>query len=470
MSSNIYRHDHILGLVDGGLSAELYRSWGYAIGQMVPSGSLLIVTSDVRDSSVPFKSALIEGLLSAGIKVIDIGLLPADLAMYAKDNFSAVGFVCVGGDWHSSEWNGLRWYIDGTKLSISEQVMRLQEIASNPPVIDLAAVHLSMHELFRKRDITFHWIAWSQNIWHDANQRAMRILIDPMHGSWSQLAGKALQAIFPQVSIETIRDFPIDNFGGVIPNSRIDESIITTRNAAKNLHVDLAVALDADAGKFTIIDNEGNPLSVEEMQWLFIRNLLCDALDGECLLHDSACSEVLLNESIRLGATPIVSGMTLERFLDDMRQMKAFFGIMSDGMMFFRGTGGCRIVVLAISWLIDYMLCTTFKLSEWRKTLPAFYITPELCVDYSEVEEIVNHLSEEWSSKPIETIDGYCFSGTAARVHIRSMRGYEQIKFRFESKNKDGLDNLVHKSSIALSNFGKISSSLTDQYKKCQIK
>ncbi|MDR2641746.1 MAG: hypothetical protein LBC74_03010 [Planctomycetaceae bacterium] len=464
--SHIYRQDHILGLVEGELSAELYRNWGYALGQIVSAGSVIIVSADIRESSKPFKAALIEGLLSSDIHVIDVGFLPTDLASYARDTFSAAGFVCVSGDWHSSRWNGLRWQFSDTDSSVDEQVLRLCDFASNSPVIDTVAAHRSMPNHFRKYDITFHWISWAQDVWYDANQRSMRILLDPMHGSWSQIASRALQAIFPHVFIETTRDTPNDKFGGVIPNSQIVASIAPTCKAARKQHIDFGIILGADAGNFTIIDNEGEPLSVEETQWLFIRHLLCDAFEGEILLHDCMCSEVLLNEAIRLGAKPKVSKLSPECFIKDMRQMNAILGIMSDGSLYFRGTGGYRIVVFAISWLIDYMLCATFKLSDWRKTLPTFNITPELRVNSAQIDEVVKHLSEEWSSKPVKTIDGYNFSGTAARVHIRLIGGYDQLGFRFESKSRDGLDNIVKKCCIALSKFGDIASSISGQYKE----
>ncbi|MDR1484656.1 MAG: hypothetical protein LBT09_07510 [Planctomycetaceae bacterium] len=462
--SQIYRCDHILGLVDGGLSAELYRSWGFALGQMVPHDSLMLVASDIRNSSVPFKAALVEGLLSVGVQVVDIGVLPTDLCVYAADVFSAAGFICVSGGGHLSQWNGLRWQLSDDKFSREAQILRLREVASNSPVIDMAAVQRAMPERFRKYDITFHWIAWSQDVWHDANQRSMRVLVDPMHGSWSHIAGRALQAIFPHVQVEMIRDTPSDKFGGVILNSHLAESIAQTCKAVKKKRMEFGAAIDADTGNFTIIDNDGSPLSVEETQWLFIRHLLCDALEGECLLHDSACSEVLIKEAIHLGAMPIVSAMNPDRFVKDMHENNAIFGIMSDGSLYFRGTRGKRIVLFAISWVIDYMLCATFKLADWRKTLPAFNITPEIRVNCNQIELVIDRLSKEWSSNPATTIDGYCFSGTAAKIHIRSISDYDQLGFRFESKSRDGLDNIVRKSCIALSNIEQIAASISEQY------
>jgi hypothetical protein len=122
-------------------------------------------------------------------------------------------------------------------------------------------------------------------------------------------------------------------------------------------------------------------------------------------------------------------------------------------------------MLFAISWVIDYMLCATFKLADWRKTLPAFNITPEIWVNGTQISGVVERLSREWSTKPVDTIDGYNFSGTAAKVHIRLISGYEQLGFRFESKSRDGLDNIVQKCCAALSDFGDIASSLSEQYK-----
>jgi hypothetical protein len=115
------------------------------------------------------------------------------------------------------------------------------------------------------------------------------------------------------------------------------------------------------------------------------------------------------------------------------------------------------------------MLCATFKLSGWRKTIPAFNITPELQVNCGEVIEIVNHLATEWNSEPKNTADGYCFSGTASKLYIRLIDGQEQIGFRFESKSKDGLNNIVEKCCLALSRFGEVSKNLGEQYKRSYL-
>jgi phosphomannomutase/phosphoglucomutase len=434
---------------------------------MVPPDSRFLVVSDIRQSSVPFKSALTEGLLGGGVFVIDGGILPTELSAYAMDTYDASGFVCVTGGCHSAVWNGLRWYLRDSGIPMSEQVNLLREAVLSSPFVDIADVNVKMPQRLRKHDITFHWIAWAQDIWHDAEQQPLRVLIDPMHGSWSSFAVRALRAIFPQVQIEAIRDLPTDKFGGVIPNSRIRASILPTCKAIKKQRASFGVAIDADSGTFTVIDNEGVPLSVEETQWLFIRHLLCDALEGEDLLHDGFCSEVLIDSAVRLGANPIQTCEDDDKFIENMQRSKALFGIASDGSMYFRGVNGWRIVLFAVSWIIDYMLCAKFTLADWRKTLPAFHITPEIYVkaDGVKMDDIVDVLSKSWSSKPIKTLDGYRFSGSAAKVHLRFIEEYDQVVFRFEAKSKDGLNNIVRQSCDTLANFNNLPKQIAEQFK-----
>ena len=68
----------------------------------------LSVGRDCRLSSPSFRDALLRGLLSAGIDVVDIGICPTPLLYFSIHRFPADGGVMITGSHNPPEFNGFK--------------------------------------------------------------------------------------------------------------------------------------------------------------------------------------------------------------------------------------------------------------------------------------------------------------------------------------------------------------------------
>ena len=99
INPQIYREYDIRGVVDKDLTPEVVKKLGQGFGtQMVNLGRKeLVVGRDGRLSSKPFSEALIQGILSTGCNVVDIGLCPTPVYYFSLFHFDKDGYINSGG-------------------------------------------------------------------------------------------------------------------------------------------------------------------------------------------------------------------------------------------------------------------------------------------------------------------------------------------------------------------------------------
>jgi phosphomannomutase len=451
---SLYRDDFILGLVESELSETLYKSWGQSLARMLPVGSKIHVTSDFRQSSELFKAALTEGLLSSGIDVFDFGNIPTNLASYGIDLVPGDACASVTGGNFASVWNGLRWLIPNSSFSIAMQLERLRYEANLSPVSDVTPTTRGHYQTV---NMIPEWLAFLREVWYDVPQLPLRIIIDPMYGNWAPLAQQALQNCFPKTFFESIHDEPKGDFGGMLPASRCRKSLSALCSEVVRRHADFGIALEADAYNFLLIDNMGRPLLSEEVVWIVLHYLLGDAMDGEVFLHDVNCSEKIIAEGIRLGASPQMVKNSHIAFLTKMLETNALIGFGFDGSIYFRGVCGRRMVIFAICWFLDYFARLKMPLSEWRKQFPSFYTTPEIRTPQVPLEEVILRLSATWSCSPSSTLEGIRFVVPNGRIHIRRISDFEQLGFHFETDRQSSLRRIFSECCRALKGLDHLS-------------
>lgn len=461
-TSSLYRCDHILGLTDVELNAALYRRWGAALGRMLPPRSKYLVTCDNRRHSEEFKVALIAGLVGEGVDVYDLGTVPTNLAAYGYGRVEAAGFAGVGGGSSPADWNGLHWTFAGAPpFPKAEQVERLRNEAENP------APPAERVELggCRPLEVVYDWISWLQTVWYDTPQVPFRVVIDPLHGNWSFLARRALQAVFPQMFFEAIHDAPDETFGGLIPSCREPRSLSAICTEVDLRRADLGIVLDADAGCFTLVDGNGFALAPEEIAWLVLQNL-GSALKNETFLHDANCSGKIIAEAERLGGMPVPVRRNEECFVAEMKKTGALIGLGSEGEIYFRGAKGNRIVLFACCWFLDYFARLGTSPAEWRNTIPSFFTTSEIRTPPAPLDEVAGRLTARWNVKPVATVEGVRFRCPFGRVDLRAIPDYAQLGFHFEADDRQTLDELVRDCSDALDDLASIGPVLNERFRE----
>lgn len=460
-SPQIYRFDRILGLVDDELTPELFRRWGGTLGRMLPPESKFVVVRDNRAHSEEYKEELVQGLIAQGVYVVDLGMLPYDLVPYHLGRYEAFGYASVGGGSRPHSWNGLRWKLLNSDRSCLEQVRQLRVEAESPV---RKSKGTKPGTKFLPEEGIESWMAWLSSIWYDTPRVPLKIIVDPMHGNWSSIAGEACRNVFPHMEFKTIHDKADPGFGGLIPDARHWNSLRDLRRAVQESDADLGVAFEGDAGLFTIFDDQGVPLSQDEFAWIVLNGLLGPALENETFVHNVNFPSILVEIGKKHGGKPIVVPHREDAIMSSMRESRALIGFGSDGELFFRGAMGNRIVGFAFCWFLDYFSYLSISLSEWRKLFPPIFTTPEIHTPIASLEEIASRIGARWNAEPVRTIEGISFPLRYGRVNVRTLLDYGLLGFHFEAGNREHLEHLVEGCADTLKDLDHIGLVLKERF------
>lgn len=353
------REPHPTWIVGKSPSQEQYYHWGRALGKLAPENSVFVVACDHRFESDNFKQSLVLGLSAEGIGVVDIGKKPNDLAAFAGDRLNTEGIAIVTGGTHPPEVNGLRWRLQNSSQSCHEQMAFLKKSAAEADT----KTKMPQAGTYRFWDPSQEWIHWLQQVWYDTPSVPLKVVLDTVHGSWSQLAGLALHEVFPDFTVEILHDTPEKSF-----SVEASQAVAALGSQVPDRHADLGIVLESD-DLFHLLDDRGQPLSRNEIGWLFLQ-MLGPALENEVFLHGKHCCPELIAEVRRYGGRPLcISGKKLD-FVGEMRRTGALIGFGSGGGIYFRGARGNRIVVFALCWILDYLAYLHCPLSIWRTQCP----------------------------------------------------------------------------------------------------
>jgi phosphomannomutase len=124
----IFGTSGIRGVVNQDLSPDFCHRVALAIGTTLPQSSTVCIATDTRISRDVIKEAVTEGLLSCGINVIDLGILPTSaLALLTRESGFAAG-IMVTASHNPPEFNGIKLFA-GNSLGYNQaQEVKIEKV------------------------------------------------------------------------------------------------------------------------------------------------------------------------------------------------------------------------------------------------------------------------------------------------------------------------------------------------------
>lgn len=118
VDSSIFKAYDIRGVVDKTLTEDVARAVGRVLGSLAVEANVpaFCVGRDGRLSGERLMNALVEGIASTGMKVLDVGAVPTPVLYYATKYFNCGTGVAVTGSHNPPEWNGLKMMVAGITL------------------------------------------------------------------------------------------------------------------------------------------------------------------------------------------------------------------------------------------------------------------------------------------------------------------------------------------------------------------
>jgi phosphomannomutase / phosphoglucomutase len=460
---SVYKPCDIRGDAATELSPSLYEAWGRALGQRLPPGAKFVVGGDVRESTPPFLTALVDGLCQAGLDVVDLGLLPTPMIYYAKRRVNAEGCAIVTASHNPATINGLKWML-GDRPPTPEEISALEQAVNLPGSRQRkkagqgraggAGCDRTRSEP-RSLDISFDYVAGLQETFVESLTAQRHVVIDPMFGCWAGKARRYLHAIFPQCLFSTVHDAVDARFQGRTPDCSRPQELNDLCEAVYRERAHLGVAFDGDGDRVALVDNEGVALRAEQATYVLLQ-CLTDELRGGRFVYDLKYSDRIPEAAKQLGAEPLVERSGHAFLRTRMCDSGAVFGAEASGHYFYKALEGCDDGLYTACLVIAHLARTGKTLAEVRRGCPAVYMTPDLRLTMPPDVQmtVLDQIRTTWADFPQRTIDGVRVDTPGGWALVRSSVTEPALTFRFEGLDWHALDDLVERFCDAMPDYG----------------
>jgi phosphoglucosamine mutase len=272
MSRKYFGTDGVRGKANSGaMTADLVLKIGMAAGNLYRRGShrhRVVIGKDTRLSGYMIEQALTAGLLAAGMDVFLLGPVPTPaVAMLTRSMRADLG-VMISASHNPYYDNGIKIFgPDGYKLS-DEQELKIESMVESPEAIPVANSD-EIGRATRIEDAGARYIEFAKRTYpRDSSLDGLRIVIDTAHGASYRTAPTALW----ELGAEIIRigdapnGFNINEKCGSTSPQLMCEKVRETR-------ADIGIALDGDADRVMISDEQGQVIDGDQLMALVTKSL-----------------------------------------------------------------------------------------------------------------------------------------------------------------------------------------------------
>jgi phosphomannomutase/phosphoglucomutase len=326
IDAGLFKAYDIRGVVGRSLTREAARAIGAALGSeaMACATREIAVGRDGRLSGPWLRDALIDGIRSTGVGVVDIGQVATPMLYFATVHLGTGAGVEITGSHNPPEYNGMKLVLGGEAL-YGEGLQRLhRRIGAG----DLAAA--AAPGPLRSADIRQ---AYLDRIAGDVRlARPMRIVVDCGNGVAGSVAGalyRALGCAVTELFCEVDGNFPNHH-----PDPAHPENLQDLIEAVHRTGSELGLAFDGDGDRLGVVTRNGKIIFPDRQIMLFARDILA-ARPGAEIVYDVKCTRQLAPWVRGLGGRPTMWRTGHSLIKARLRESGAAFAGEMSGHLFF---------------------------------------------------------------------------------------------------------------------------------------
>jgi len=436
ISHDIFKAYDIRGIVDKTLTIDTV----YAIGQALGSEATrqhqktIAVARDGRLSGPKLLQALVDGILSTGIDVVNVGQAPTPVLYYATYHLKTACGVMLTGSHNPPDYNGLKMVLNNTALAGST----IQDLKNRIINSDMVSGTGNYSEV----DINNEYL--NEIIGDVKLARPLKIIVDCGNG----VAGELAPQLYKLMGCDVTELYcEIDgNFPNHHPDPSQPETLIDLIAAVKKEKADIGLAFDGDGDRLGVIAPDGEIIWADRQMILYAEDVLSRNPGAE-IIYDIKCS-VNLDQAIRkAGGTPLMWKTGHSFVKAKLKETGApLAGEMSGHIFFKERWYGFDDALYTGARLLEILSRKAQSTGEVLAALPNMVNTPELRLDTKEGEnfELMERLIDaaNFEDAKVTDIDGIRVDFDDAWGLVRASNTTPCLVIRFEGRSEQAMKDV----------------------------
>jgi len=397
----------IRGIYGKSLNSDIIKKIAIAYGQWLKGNNKeVVIGRDTRLSGEAVEKIVIEGLVSANCKIINLGICPTPVIIYTKNKLDTTGGIIISASHNPPEWNGLKLLSYKTLLKNSE----LNEIHDIVKEIDLKSFKMLKSEKSPAIK-NFNFIQeYIQDLYKFINvnyikeHNNLNVAIDTGAGAATEVTPQILKDFGCTLKIINNELDEKGNFPREI--EPIEKHLTELKKLVLEGSYDVGFAHDCDADRLAIIGNDGT-FYPEDIGLALITDAYFKKFNdsGYNMIFVTNLASSLIFEALaeKYGAQVIRTPVG-ERYLAE--EMDKLIRSENETSIIFGGEGSCggvmfpqfnntRDGIFAAAKLVEILVETKEKLSDLVAKLPQFYSIREyINIKNINLNSIINQVKD----------------------------------------------------------------------------
>jgi len=409
----IFTTSGIRGIFGKDLTLDIAKKIAIAFGLWLPD-KRVIIGRDTRPSGLELEKVIIEGLIAADCKVINLSICPTPAIIFKKNQLNIPAGIIISGSHNPPEWNALKLLFGTTFLSNSE-LDQISEILKNISLNDYRSINPEKIKSIEKIDAIQDYI---QAIYKKFDvekikeKNKLKVVVDTGAGAGKYITPQLLEGLGCEVKLVN-NDLYIDNDfpRGIEPIEKNLKDLIMIIWRGK---YDIGFAHDCDADRLAIIGDDYRWYP-EDISLALITKFSLEKfkkIDRKTIFVTNIASSLIFEELAKEYNAEVIRTPIGERYLaETMEDLIKKESSESRETIIFGGEGSCggimdpyfnnaRDGIYAAAKIIELLVETGEKISNLVAKLPKFYSFREK-IEYpkKEISQIIKMVKKELISE-----------------------------------------------------------------------
>jgi len=438
VNASVFKAYDIRGIVGAGIDELFAEHLGRAFGsEALAAGERTVaVGRDGRLSGPALAAALVRGLVSTGVDVLDLGAVTTPMLYYVAATRSALGCrsgIQVTGSHNPKNYNGFKLVLAGRAI-YGEDILRLRRRIETE-------TYEAGHGTATALDIAAEY---TTRIAGDAKlARPMKIALD----SGNAIPGATSPGVLRALGCELIELY--SEVDGNFPNHHPDPSqpanLADLIRTVRETDAEIGLAFDGDGDRLGVVTKDGQIIYPDRQMLLFAVDVL-GRNPGASIIFDVKCTQRLAPAIRAAGGVPVMWNTGHSLVKAKLKELASpLAGEMSGHIFFGERWYGFDDATYTAARLLE-ILSRSADPSAVLNALPTSYSTPELNVPCAEGEprRVVSELlaTASFPGAEIVTIDGLRAEYPDGFGLIRASNTTPVLVLRFEGHTPEALHRI----------------------------
>lgn len=437
MTLECFKAYDIRGRLGNQLNEDISYKIGRAYGQLLQPRSV-VVGCDMRLSSPSLKQALSQGLMDAGVDVIDIGMTGTEEVYFAAFHLDVDGGIEVTASHNPMDYNGMKLVKKNAQpISGDSGLNDIEALVRSGDFIKTTKKGTLIHQ-----SILDDYISHLMGYIDPSKIRPLKLVVNAGNGAAGHvidaLEHRFIAAQMPVTFIKIHHDAD-GTFPNGIPNPLLPENRSATADAVIAHNADMGIAWDGDFDRCFLFDEHG-----EFIEGYYIVGLLAEAFliknPGEKIIHDPRLTWNTIDMAEKAGGHAIQSKTGHAFIKERMRLENAIYGGEMSAHHYFRDFAYCDSGMIPWLLVIELLSQRNQSLSDlMHDRMQMFPCSGEInftvADSQSTIDKILAHFAH--SNPQIDRTDGISADFGDWRFNLRASNTEPLLRLNIEACGKN---------------------------------